>query len=167
MRRRAAPRLPRTLLLLAWILAAPADAAAQPLPRPSAADAREILRTPLDTSIGRVEALRVRRFAVLNGLLQHCGMGWDTHFALLMGYHRIIAGRSPQDLVRIAVWYAAWHEAATRIIAAFRPTCDNDLRRAAREWANALGNGVTMEDSAPAQAQSGASSQSEPQPQIR
>jgi hypothetical protein len=90
-------------------------------------------------------------------------MGWDTHFALLMGYHRIIAGRTPQELVKIAVWYAAWHEAATRIIAVFRPTCDNDLRRAAREWANALGNGVNMEGSG-AQAQAtqqggGASSQ--------
>jgi hypothetical protein len=152
--RRAIPRLSRTLSLLAWLLVVPADAAAQMLPRPSAADARAILRTPLDASIGQVEALRVRRFAVLNGLLQHCGMGWDTHFALLMGYHRIIAGRSPQDLVRIAVWYAAWHEAATRIIAAFRPTCDNDLRRAAQEWANALGNGIAMEDRASAQAQS-------------
>lgn len=143
--RRAAPHLARALFLLASLSLAPAEAPAQLLPRPSAADARQILRTPLDASIGRVEALRVRRFAVLNGLLQHCGMGWDTHFALLMGYHRIIAGRSPQDLVKIAVWYAAWHEAATRIIATFRPTCDNDLRRAARVWANALGNGVNFE----------------------
>ena len=159
---RAVLRLPCGLLILAWLLSAPAGATAQMLPRPSAADAREILRTPLDASIGRVESLRVRRFAVLNGLLQHCGMSWDTHFALLMGYHRIISGRSPQDLVRIAVWYAAWHEAATRIIATFRPTCDNDLRRAAREWANALGNGVSMESSAtPEQAQQGSSSQAQ------
>jgi hypothetical protein len=159
--RRPAPLL--TALLLALLLAlAPRDSAAQLLPRPTAADAREILRMPLDASIGRVESLRVRRFAVLNGLLQHCGMGWDTHFALLMGYHRIIAGRNPQDLVRIAVWYAAWHETATRIIAAFRPTCDNDLRRAAREWANALGNGVNMEGGgAQAQVQQGTSSQSQ------
>ncbi len=161
MRRPAAPLLIALLLILPPLLA-PRQVAAQLLPRPTAADAREILRAPLDASVGRVESLRVRRFAVLNGLLQHCGMGWDTHFALLMGYHRIIAGRSPQDLVRIAVWYAAWHEAATRIIATFRPTCDNDLRRAAREWANALGNGVNMEGGGTqAQAQQGTSSQSQ------
>jgi len=155
--------LPLTLVLLftLWLPLAPGGAAAQLLPRPSASDAREILRTPLDASIGRVESLRVRRFAVLNGLLQHCGMGWDTHFALLMGYHRIIAGRNPPDLVKIAVWYAAWHEAATRIIFTFRPTCDDDLRRAAREWANALGNGVNVDGgsgSSQAQASSSGSS---------
>ncbi|MBW8268811.1 hypothetical protein [Caldovatus aquaticus] len=158
--RRTALFLARALALPASLWLGPAEAPAQPLPRPSAADARQILRTPLDASIGRVEALRVRRFAVLNGLLQHCGMGWDTHFALLMGYHRIIAGRSPQDLVKIAVWYAAWHEAATRLIAAFRPTCDNDLRRAAREWANALGNGVSLEGD---ETQAQASPQNPPQ----
>jgi hypothetical protein len=89
-------------------------------------------------------------------------MGWDTHFALLMGYQRIIAGRNPQDLVRIAVWYAAWHETATRIILTFRPTCDDDLRRAAREWANALGNGVNMDGgSGGSQAQASSSGQSQ------
>lgn len=156
--------LPLTLglMLAGWLTATPQEAAGQFLARPDPRDAREILRTPLDASIGRVESLRVRRFAVLNGLLQHCGMGWDTHFALLMGYHRIIAGRNPQDLVRIAVWYAAWHETATRIILTFRPTCHDDLRRAAREWANALGNGVTMDGgSGGSQAQASSSGQSQ------
>lgn len=69
--------LPLTLglMLAGWLTATPREAAGQFLARPDPRDAREILRTPLDASIGRVESLRVRRFAVLNGYCSTAAWG--------------------------------------------------------------------------------------------
>lgn len=134
-----APNPVRPLALTAALsFALIAAAAHQPRAARAAADgfvtreeALRIVQTPLDATIGRVEADRVRRVAVANALLEHCRLDWERLFRALAAHHRRGQGRSEAEMSRITVWHGAWQGQTLAILRAERPTCDDDLRRAA------------------------------------
>lgn len=94
-------------------------------------EALEIVRTPLEATIGRAEAERVRRVAVANALLEHCGLDWGPLFRLLTAHHRHRQGRSEADMSRITVWHGVWQGQALAVLGRERPACDEETRRAA------------------------------------
>lgn len=94
-------------------------------------EAREIVETPLERTIGREEADRVQRVAVANALLEHCSLDWERLFQALTAYHRHTKRRSEEEMSRITVWHGAWQGQTLAILRQDRPTCDEGLRRAA------------------------------------
>ncbi len=94
-------------------------------------EAREIVETPLERTIGRDEADRVQRVAVANALLEHCGLDWGRLFRALTAHHRHRRGRPEAEMSRITVWHGAWQAQALAMLRRDRPSCDEDLRRAA------------------------------------
>ena len=94
-------------------------------------EASRIVETPLERTIGHAEADRVQRVAVANALLEHCRLDWVRLFRVLTAYHRHHRGRSEADMNRITVWHGAWQAQTLDLLRRERPTCDDDLRRAA------------------------------------
>ncbi len=94
-------------------------------------EALAIVGTPLENTLGCVEAERVRSVAAANALLEHCGVDWEPLFRLLTSYHRHQHGRPEADMNRITVWHGFWKGRAQAALRRDRPTCDKDMRRAA------------------------------------
>ncbi len=128
---------PRAVVLAAAVSSALA-AAHQPRPARAATDglvtreeALRIVEAPLERAIGRVDADRVQRVAVANALLEHCGLDWERLFRALTAHHRHAKGRSEEEMSRITVWHGAWQGQTLAMLRQERPTCGDDLRRAA------------------------------------
>lgn len=94
-------------------------------------EALKIVETPLESTIGRVEAERVQRVAVANAMLEHCRLDWGPLFRSLTAYHRQRQGRPEADMSRITVWHGVWQGQTLAMLRRDRPACDDELRRAA------------------------------------
>jgi hypothetical protein len=73
----------------------------------------------------------VQRVAVANALLEHCRLDWGRLFRALTSHHRHRQRRSEAEMARITVWHGAWQGRTLAMLRRERPTCDDDLRRAA------------------------------------
>ena len=107
-------------------------------------EALRIVETPLEETLGRPEAERVRSVAAANALLEHCGVDWEPLFRLLTSYHRHQHGRPEAEMNRLTVWHGFWKAQAGARLRESRPTCDEEMRRAA------LGNAVRHVEAFPA-----------------
>ena len=94
-------------------------------------EAMQIIKTPLDQTIGRVEAEQVKRVAVANAMLEHCGLDGAPLFRSLMSHHRNQQGRSEAEMSRVSVWHGVWQGQVEAILRRDRPVCDEETRRAA------------------------------------